>query len=163
MKKIKNWKSFNETNEPSFEETEGSLNDRELDSELVGYKAEKMKRKFSEAGKQAGYINSILQGYLECALWTEEELDEYAISDIADESQENAKKDIKEFVEKAGDLLNGLDPEQIGHDLWLTRNGHGAGFWDRGLGEVGDKLTDIAKNMGMKNIEKIDDDFVEIY
>lgn len=22
--------------------------------------------------------------------------------------------------------------EQAGHDFWLTRNGHGAGFWDRG-------------------------------
>ncbi len=27
--------------------------------------------------------------------------------------------------------LRDCDPEQIGHDLWLTRNGHGAGFWDR--------------------------------
>jgi hypothetical protein len=32
-----------------------------------------------------------------------------------------------------------------GHDYWLTRNGHGTGFWDRGLGEVGDKLTAICK------------------
>lgn len=24
-----------------------------------------------------------------------------------------------------------LDPAQLGHDLWLTRNGHGTGFWDR--------------------------------
>ena len=22
-------------------------------------------------------------------------------------------------------------PEQAGHDFWLTRNGHGAGYWDR--------------------------------
>lgn len=27
--------------------------------------------------------------------------------------------------------LREYNPEQIGHDLWLTRNGHGAGFWDR--------------------------------
>lgn len=32
--------------------------------------------------------------------------------------------------------------EHIGHDFWLTSQGHGAGFWDRGLGEVGDTLTD---------------------
>lgn len=25
------------------------------------------------------------------------------------------------------------DMGQLGHDLWLTRNGHGAGFWDRSL------------------------------
>jgi len=24
-----------------------------------------------------------------------------------------------------------MDAEQIGHDFWLTRNGHGSGFWDR--------------------------------
>ena len=23
-----------------------------------------------------------------------------------------------------------MTPEQAGHDFWLTRNGHGAGFWD---------------------------------
>lgn len=27
--------------------------------------------------------------------------------------------------------LKQYDPVQLGHDLWLTRNGHGAGFWDR--------------------------------
>jgi len=37
---------------------------------------------------------------------------------------------------------------QAGHDLWLTRNGHGAGFWDRDLGEAGDKLTELSKEMG---------------
>jgi len=25
------------------------------------------------------------------------------------------------------------DVGQLGHDLWLTRNGHGTGFWDRSL------------------------------
>ena len=32
--------------------------------------------------------------------------------------------------------------EHIGHDFWLTSQGHGAGFWDRGLDEIGDTLTD---------------------
>lgn len=27
--------------------------------------------------------------------------------------------------------LSQFDPIQVGHDLWLTRNGHGTGFWDR--------------------------------
>jgi hypothetical protein len=30
--------------------------------------------------------------------------------------------------------------EQAGIDFWLTRNRHGAGYWDRGLGITGDKL-----------------------
>lgn len=27
--------------------------------------------------------------------------------------------------------FDNLDRKQLGHDLWLTRNGHGTGFWDR--------------------------------
>lgn len=37
------------------------------------------------------------------------------------------------------------DADDAGYDFWLTRCGHGAGFWDRGLGDVGDKLTDAAQ------------------
>jgi hypothetical protein len=38
--------------------------------------------------------------------------------------------------------------EQMGHDIWFTRNGHGVGFWDRGLGDLGEGLTKIAESMG---------------
>lgn len=41
--------------------------------------------------------------------------------------------------------------EQIGHDFLLTRNGHGAGFWDRGTlypEGFGDILTGRAKAYG---------------
>lgn len=35
------------------------------------------------------------------------------------------------------------------NDLWLTRNGHGVGFWDRGLPEdIADRLTESAKALG---------------
>ena len=38
---------------------------------------------------------------------------------------------------------------QNGHDLWLTRNGHGAGYWDRGYDDkVSDAITDAAKSLG---------------
>lgn len=52
--------------------------------------------------------------------------------------------------EQVHDLLErlGMDPEQAGHDLWLTRNHHGTGFWARGLGEAGDILDRVAKEMG---------------
>jgi hypothetical protein len=43
------------------------------------------------------------------------------------------------------------DPGQVGHDFILTRNGHGAGFWDRGLGELGKWLTGMAKPFGSQN------------
>lgn len=41
--------------------------------------------------------------------------------------------------------------ERAGHDFWLTRNHHGAGYWDRDeleAGGLGDKLTTLAQAMG---------------
>ena len=42
--------------------------------------------------------------------------------------------------------------ELAGHDFAFTRNGHGAGFWDRGLGEMGDMLTEECKPYGSHNV-----------
>lgn len=58
-----------------------------------------------------------------------------------------------DFCTDLDDELAELDAEQVGHDFYLTRNGHGAGFWDRGLGEVGDRLSDAAKVYGETSIE----------
>ncbi len=58
--------------------------------------------------------------------------------------------------------LDIMSPDQIGHDFWLTRNGHGAGFWDRGHGELGDKLTKICKD-NFKTIEVYQGDDGLIY
>jgi len=110
-------------------------------------------------------INTI-NGYLEAALWTEEdELGPSNIeSDVSFEAKVDAYTDIKKFKQLAGELIaqSGLDDEQIGHDLWLTRNGHGTGFWDRGLGEIGDKLADIARGMGSKYAYVGDDGLIYI-
>jgi hypothetical protein len=35
--------------------------------------------------------------------------------------------------------------EFAGHDFWLTSAGHGVGFWDRGLGRLGERLTAASK------------------
>lgn len=103
-------------------------------------------------------IVDMLNGYLEAALWTEEEeLGLANLSDISNDSKIDAYRDVKTFIEKAGSLLDGLEPSQIGHDLWLSRNGHGAGFFDRGLGEIGDTLQDIAREMGSKYLYIGDD------
>lgn len=52
--------------------------------------------------------------------------------------------------------LDDLDPEQLGHDLWLTRNGHGVGYWDRPeiYGEANATLfTRLARAMGEHDAE----------
>ena len=39
--------------------------------------------------------------------------------------------------------------ESVGHDFWLTRNGHGAGFWDGDYEkEIGIKLTELSQQFG---------------
>lgn len=55
-----------------------------------------------------------------------------------------------------------LDFENLGHDLWLTRNRHGAGFWDRGLGKLGDTLTEVAHAMGSRDAYVGDDGLVYV-
>jgi len=54
-------------------------------------------------------------------------------------------------VEEKGltvDLANVAESmEGIGHDLWLTQNRHGAGFWD-GDYDRGDELTAVAHTFG---------------
>ena len=100
----------------------------------------------------------VLEAYLVAALWTnEEEIEGGNIHDFDPEAKESANNDVLAFMKAAGELLQGMEPEQIGHDLWLTRNGHGAGFWDRGLGEKGEVLSNIARKMGGKDLYRGDD------
>lgn len=107
-------------------------------------------------------LNYFLNGFLECAKWSEggilpdgwevETLEdfsystealEYALS-VCSEFLEHNKALLKEYAERRGDTQ--YHPYELaGHDFWLTLRGHGAGFWDRGLGELGDVLTEKAE------------------
>ena len=105
---------------------------------------------------------SFEKAYVECALWSStdddgEPMDKvFSVNNIAPQTLEVMRNDCKDFVRANATLLEGLDPEQCGHDFWLTRNGHGAGFWDRGLGDVGDKLTAASKSYGSFDLYAVD-------
>jgi hypothetical protein len=90
-------------------------------------------------------------GYLECALWSSTDnsredggdpLDaNYAIEDIDPDSLAKMVADCEKFqsdneslIDQAWDIFKQSD-SHCGHDFWLTRNGHGAGFWDGDYGE----------------------------
>lgn len=96
------------------------------------------------------------RAYLECALWSScdddgEPLDrEYSISDIDPEALAGMIEDCIDFQASYLDQCRaaGLSDSQSGHDFWLTRNRHGAGFWDRGIGEAGARLTEAAHAYG---------------
>lgn len=39
------------------------------------------------------------------------------------------------------------DLKRAERDFWVSRNGHGVGFWSRGPGEAGDPLHAVAKKL----------------
>ena len=98
-------------------------------------------------------IDSFVNGYLVTALWSSCDMDaqpldkDNEIEDISADDIKTAVTDCNLFREKAGSLLDGLDECELGHDFWLTRNGHGAGFWEGDYKE-GEKLTDLCKEFG---------------
>jgi hypothetical protein len=48
--------------------------------------------------------------------------------------------------------------ERAGHDVWLTRNGHGCGFWDGDWSEpAATRLTKASKKFGEFNLLVGDD------
>lgn len=97
--------------------------------------------------------------YIECALWSSTD-DAGNFLDVSDaelspEARTRLETDAKAFQAKHADLLAQVPVSeygaaaQSGHDFWLTRNGHGAGFWDRGYEKaLGDALTAAAKAEG---------------
>lgn len=69
------------------------------------------------------------------------------------EAQLQAQNEVIEFITSNGDDCREFAEShagwpQVGIDFWLTRNRHGAGFWDRGVGAVGQRLTDAAHPWG---------------
>jgi len=116
---------------------------------------------------------TVRQAYIECALWSSTMADPYcehqdvSLDDIgltpADLSADLAAKvdaDLAAFFAATSDedrdaFADAFGQRAIGHDLWLTRNGHGAGFWSRDtMGTDGDldavatRLTDAARDLG---------------
>jgi hypothetical protein len=98
-------------------------------------------------------FDEFTKAYLETALWSSSDdddkpLDEYNSTDIADETINEMIKDCEKFQsENCEDISSDLS--RAGHDFWLTRNHHGAGFWDGDWEiEIGKKLTKASETYG---------------
>jgi hypothetical protein len=102
-------------------------------------------------------IDSLTRGFIAGMCWAESGDPESPLGETAGElapSTRSAARELCEsfahYCEQTGidlDSVRGLDASGIGVDLWLTQAGHGAGFWDRGLGELGERLTRAAKTI----------------
>lgn len=122
-------------------------------------------------------LDKFTRAYLTTALWSSTDdndipLDrKYTIDDLPAETLAKAAKDCTEFRKQADFLIGAAiatgkvqyyppfdEIEQAGHDFWLTRNGHGAGFWDGDWPEpYGEQLTAIAHKFTECNLI-VDDD-----
>ena len=99
------------------------------------------------------YLDGMTLGFLDAVAWlpvTESGEDtELSREDFDADAISRMREDCEGFLAVARDM--GADPEtadipaaQCGHDFYLTRARHGAGFWDRGLGDTGRVLTEAA-------------------
>lgn len=108
-------------------------------------------------------LKEFTEGYIEALIWlsltpigeeseeleTLEEL-EYTFDNLSKEMRKEILEECQEFMDANWDDLEKLleDWPQHGHDFYLTREGHGAGFWDRGYGDVGERLTEASEVYG---------------
>jgi hypothetical protein len=111
-------------------------------------------------------MDEFFDGYVECALWSSDLDDKYNALDIAPETLAKMREDCKQFWEKHGALIESgcghgdisHAAEFAGHDFWLTRNGHGAGFWDGDWDEpAATILTQASKEFGECDLHVGDD------
>jgi len=117
-------------------------------------------------------FQEFFDGYVETALWSShDESDEsggepmdanYTVEDIADECLATMRQDCQKFFDAHYDLVeNEIANEtfrhgpdygpwaHVGHDFWLTRNHHGAGFWDGDYSDdAGEILTEASEAFG---------------
>lgn len=88
--------------------------------------------------KSWGKMNHFAQQYVETALWSSTDDEDapmdknYTADDIAPATLRQMLQDAARFErENAQDIeAGGGDFGRAAHDFWLTRNRHGAGFWD---------------------------------
>lgn len=97
-------------------------------------------------------LDTFTTAYVEAALWSstddnDQPLDRnYSAADIDADTLSKMVADCARF--QAENDLSERGDSQAAHDFWLTRNGHGAGFWDGDWPHTGDTLTAAAKAYG---------------
>ena len=118
------------------------------------------------------FWEDFIRGYVECALWSSTDErgepleDRYDETSIAASSANKMRADCEKFIVENSALLERVrgKANEAGHDFWLTRNGHGAGFWDGDWPEdIGEKLTKSAKKFGESDLYEGSDDMGDLY
>ena len=124
-------------------------------------------------------LDRFTRAYITAALWSSndestpeggEPLDaNYSIEDISPETLLTIVADCAKFQSAYGHLFTDKNcnhrgssvEEYAGYDFWLTRNGHGCGFWDGDWIEpIGEQLTNACKQYGEVELYVGDDGLI---
>lgn len=102
-------------------------------------------------------FDAFFNSYVETALWVGgEDAAGCDWTDIAPESLAEMREDCESFYEECLDMIK-HDLSRAGHDFYLTRNRHGAGFWDGDWPENGKVLTERSHPYGTQELYLGDD------
>lgn len=100
--------------------------------------------------------------------------EEWGDADFSEQPNERIKEDLVKFLEMidSADIIkivqfankedSGIFCSLFPHELWLTRNHHGSGFWDNEevWGDFAESLSDKARKMGECYATIGDDDLI---
>lgn len=118
-------------------------------------------------------MDPFTRAYIAAALWSSNDESDESGGDPFDANYDGTDIAPETLAENAEDIASGCarpkgadwdDAEQAGHDFWLTRCGHGAGFWDgdwkgRQIDgkDAGDRLTEASEAFGNVDLYLGDD------
>lgn len=134
------------------------------------------------AAASAPALDPFTRAYIEAALWAETDNTtdaggrpfdvNYSMADLAPELFARMLADCAEFQAAHAEIIveasrtrpnhpQRTAAEFAGHDFWLTRNGHGAGFWDGDWTEpAASLLTAAAEKFGEMDLYIGDDGLI---
>ena len=132
-------------------------------------KAWETRRGGASAVAEHAAASPFAKAYIRAALWSSSDNSNDQGGDPLDKNYDHTHlhpaamhkmiSDAHAFEQTHKDKL-GSDPEKAGHDFWLTRNHHGAGFWDSEDhygAENAKALTDAAHAAGERDLYVGDD------
>lgn len=118
-------------------------------------------------------MDDFTKAYLTTLFWStsdgeRESLEDFGVDDISPETRAAIEADCARFQAEYRDVWKGQclrggypEDEMAAHDFALTRNHHGAGFWDGDWQEpAATKLTEAAHRFGEFNCYVGDDGLI---
>lgn len=112
-----------------------------------------------------------IAGYVQAMQWLTNandlnlELESAEAYELSEQCKESIAEDCEKFLNEQGAVLQTVISTEYGygsagHDFYLTRNSHGAGFWDRGLGDAGDVLSEASREFGASHEYVAEDELI---